>query len=311
MAKDEDLELSFDEQNVSFHELEVFLEFSRTEHLGQTAEALGYSVSSIQRAVRVLEKRFGIALVQREGRRVRLLHAGHILADHAAQVIRARTEAVNAVLVAAGRRQIQLTLGHNFSLGIDIVPSIIADFLKREPDTKVLLRSGTTNALVSSLLSGALDAALISPPPSEPELEVLPLYAEATKLVVGSGDPLAQRTHLDLSEVRDRPFATLMDGSWSHQELLRACARAGFTPKINVEVSDMIALLGIVRRGIAISIIAERIANEGHPDVLALTIDGVAARTRTVGLAYPRKMRDSRLMKALRTVAGRYVHRAT
>jgi DNA-binding transcriptional LysR family regulator len=213
------------------------------------------------------------------------------------------------VLVAAGRRQIQLTLGHNFSLGIDIVPSIVAGFLEREPDTKVLLRSGTTNTLVSSLLSGALDAALISPPPAEPELEVVPLYMEATKLVVGANDPLAGRSHLDLAEVRDRPFATLMDGSWSYQELLKACARAGFTPKINVEVSDMIALLGVVRRGIAVSIIAERIAGHGHPDVVAITIDGSAARTRTVGLAYPRKMRDSRLMKALRTVAGRYARR--
>jgi DNA-binding transcriptional LysR family regulator len=71
----------------------------------------------------------------------------------------------------------------------------------------------------------------------------------------------------------------------------------------------MIALLGVVRRGIAVSIIAERIAGHGHPDVVAITIDGSAARTRTVGLAYPRKMRDSRLMKALRTVAGRYARR--
>jgi DNA-binding transcriptional LysR family regulator len=310
MAKDGGADPPFDEGQVGFHELEIFLEFSRTEHLGQTAETLGYSVSSIQRAVRVLEKRFGVALVQREGRRVRLLHAGHILADHAAEVIRARSEAINAVLVAAGRRQIQLTLGHNFSLGIDVVPSIVAGVLQREPDTKVMLRSGTTNTLVSSLLSGALDAALISPPPSEPELEVLPLYMEATKLVVGAGDPLAGRKHIDLAEVRDRTFATLMDASWSHQELLKACARAGFTPKINVEVSDMIALLGVVRNGIAISIIAERIASHGLPDVVALTIDGVAARTRTVGLAFPRKMRDSHLMRTLRSVATLYARKA-
>jgi DNA-binding transcriptional LysR family regulator len=114
ISKDTEADLPLEElDDVGFHELEIFLEFSRSEHLGAAAEALGYSVSSIQRAVRILEKRLGVPLVQRDGRRVRLLHTGHVLADHAAHVIRARSEAVNAVLVAAGRRQSKLSIGHN------------------------------------------------------------------------------------------------------------------------------------------------------------------------------------------------------
>jgi LysR family transcriptional activator of glutamate synthase operon len=305
--KPEEFDMPFDEHEVGFHELEIFLEFSRTEHLGQTAEALGYSVSSIQRAVRVLEKRFGVPLVQREGRRVRLLHTGHVLADHAAQVLRARSEAINAVLVAAGRRQIKLRLGHNFSLGLDVVPSVVAALLAREPETQILLRSGTTTAIISSLLSGTLDAALVSPPPAEPELEVVPLYSEASKLIVSVRDPLAGGTNVDLATVRDRAFVALEDGTWSRQELLKACARAGFVPKVTVEVSDMITLQGIVSEGVAIAIIAERIATHGHPDIVALTIDGVAAHHRTVGLAYPREHRDSRLITSLRTAAKGFI----
>ena len=39
------------ERQITFDELYIFLEFSRSEHLGRCAEALGLSVSSVQRAV--------------------------------------------------------------------------------------------------------------------------------------------------------------------------------------------------------------------------------------------------------------------
>jgi DNA-binding transcriptional LysR family regulator len=167
----------------------------------------------------------------------------------------------------------------------------------------IQLRSAGGTELVSSLLSGEVDAAVISRPPAEPEIEVLPLYSEATKLIVSAKDPLAGATHIDLAELRDRAFVALSYGTWSFEELLIACGRAGFVPKVNVEASDMMALQGIVRQGIAIAIIAERLASHGRPEIVALTIDGVAARRRTVSLAYPRKARDTRAIAALRAAA--------
>jgi DNA-binding transcriptional ArsR family regulator len=104
------------DEALSFHDLEVFLAFAEVEHLGRAAEALDLSVPAVQRTVRALEARLGVPLVRRDGRRVRLLHAGRILADQAARVIRARGDAVDAVLVAAGRERHVLRIGYMYSL---------------------------------------------------------------------------------------------------------------------------------------------------------------------------------------------------
>jgi LysR family transcriptional activator of glutamate synthase operon len=299
-------ERAFDERQVDFHDLEIFLEFSRTEHLGRTAEVLGYSIASIQRAVRSLESRFGVALVERQGRRIRLLHAGRVLADQAAQVLRSRSQAIDAVLTAGGRRQTKLRLGHNFSHGVDLAPVLVGMVLERHPDTQFYLESGPTNPLIAALLAGHLDAAVVSPLPIEPDLEAIPLYSEPSLLIVGAADVLAGRERIELAEVRDRAFVALADGAGSRQALLQLCARAGFTPRITVEVSDMFAVEGVVSAGVAISVVPARIAARGRPAIVGIPLAGIAMRSRTVGLTVLRGVTEGVALAALRDAARRY-----
>jgi LysR family transcriptional regulator, transcription activator of glutamate synthase operon len=292
-----------DISQVTFRDLEIFLEFSRTEHLGETAEALGYSVASIQRAVRALEERLAVRLVKRSGRRILLLHAGRVLADHASQLIRSRVHAVENVQIAAGRRTSRLVIGHNFSLGLDLVPALVAGVLRTLPDTHVVLQSGSTNTLISQVLSGGLDAAIVSPPPIEPDLEVIGLSGEPTVLVVGARDPLAKRAKVDVAELRERDFVSLSEGTGSRQTLFQVCARAGFTPRVTIEAGDLLAVAGIVAAGLAISIVPSRLAIYEQGRLRHIELAAPAAADRMIALAYLRRARAKPSLAKLREAA--------
>ena len=292
------------EDAIGFAELEIFLEFARTEHLGRTAEALGRSVSSIQRAVRALEARLGVPLVERDGRRVRLLHAGRILADHAARVVRSRSDAVGAVRAASGPRVV-VRLGHMFSLGLGLVPKIAAGVLAREPTARLTLRHGATNALVTALLAGELDAVLVSPLPLAPDLASISLFTERVLLAVAAGDALAARDSVALTEVRDRAFVALPDGSGSRYDLMQACARAGFIPAIAIEVGDMYTLEGIVGAGLAVSVVPESMRGHTHPAVARIALREPVETRRSVGLVYVRGTESRRAVAAIIGAATR------
>lgn len=291
----------------TFRELEIFLHFSRTEHLGDTADELGHSVALIQRAVRALEDRLGVRLVERSGRRLRLLHAGRVLADQAAAVLRLRSQAVDAVQRAAGRKRARLSVGHNFSLGLDLVPQLIAAVLERESDMQVLLRSGTTNDLIADVLSGHLDAAIVSPPPIEPDLEVVMLPSEPSVLIVAASDSLATRSVIDVAELRDRTFVALADETGSRHTMIQACARAGFTPNIAIDTGDMAAIEGIVAAGLAIAVVPARLASYGSPRVVGIELRAPMPAERPLGLAFLRKARARRTIQLLREAAAAYV----
>jgi LysR family transcriptional activator of glutamate synthase operon len=297
---------SADASKVSFRDLEIFIEFARTEHLGKTAEVLGYSVASIQRAVRALEQHLRIRLVKRSGRRVQLLHSGRVLADHARQVVRSRIAAVDATQRAAGRKVTRLAIGHNFSLGIDLVPQLLSSVLKRLPDTHVVLKSGGTNSLISRVLSGELDAAIVSPPPIEADLEVIPLASEPSVLIVGADDPLVTRGAVDIADLRDRAFVALAEGNGSRQTLFQSCARAGFTPRVSIEVSDMLAVSGVVSAGLAISIIPARLASYASGRVLRVPLIAPGVANHIIALAFLRRALGNPSLLALREISTVY-----
>ena len=58
--------------------------------LASVAEALSYSPSTISQQLAQLEKDAGVALLEPDGRRVRLTPYGEVLAAHAARLSRAR-----------------------------------------------------------------------------------------------------------------------------------------------------------------------------------------------------------------------------
>lgn len=278
-----------DDGDVTFRELEIFLEFSRTQHLGKTAERLNSSVPSIQRAVRRLETRIGVTLVEADGRRIRLSAAGRTLAEQAASVIRARSDALDVVRAASGRRQ-TLRLGHMFSLGRTLVPQIVAELVRREPATRVYLRHGLTTALIASVLSGEIDAAFVSPCPVEPDLSVITLFTEAVLLCVSVHSPFAKRSGIELAELRDEPFVATPEGSGTRHDLFQACARAGFVPKVVVEVGDVTTMEHMVGTGTGVALVPEGMCTYAHPDVVRIPLNDQTPLQRTVGLVYPRKV---------------------
>jgi LysR family transcriptional regulator, transcription activator of glutamate synthase operon len=276
-----------DDGDVTFRELEIFLEFSRTQHLGKTAERLNSSVPSIQRAVRRLETRIGVTLVETDGRRIRLSAAGRTLAEQASSVIRARSDALDVVRAASGRRQ-TLRLGHMVSLGRILVPQLVAELVRREPATRVYLRGGPVNGLVSSVLAGEIDAAFVSPCPIEPDLSVITLFTEPVLLCVSVRSPFAKRSSIDLAELRDEPFIATPEGSGTRHDLFQTCARAGFVPRIVVEVGEVTTMEHMVSTGTGIALVPESMRTYAHPELVRIPLSDLTPPQRTVGLVYPR-----------------------
>jgi LysR family transcriptional activator of glutamate synthase operon len=296
-------------ESLSFHELEIFVAFAEVEHLGRAAEALDLSVPAVQRAVRALEARLGVPLVRRDGRRVRLLHAGRILADQAAKVLRSRADAVDAVLVAAGRERHLVRVGYMYSLGLRVLPDLIADMLAAEPAIRVELRHGATDALVDALLAGELDAICVAPMPALAEITSMPLFTESFKLSVCSDDPLARRSRVDLREVRGRTFAALREGFGSRRYMLEACARAGFRPKIAFTADDIFTVEGFVGAGIAVAVLPELIAENGGRRVVHIALKEATPTERTVGIAHLTSQQHHFALGAFLAAGDRYVKR--
>ncbi len=137
--------------------------------------------------------------------------------------------------------------------------------IARDASARLVLRHGATNALVTALLAGELDAVLVSPLPLAADLVSIPMFSEGVLLVVAADDPLASRESVALAELQARPFVALAEGSGSRYDMMQACARAGFIPAVAIEVGDMYTLEGIVGAGLGVSVVPESMRSHAKP----------------------------------------------
>jgi LysR family transcriptional regulator, transcription activator of glutamate synthase operon len=226
-------------KDITFADLETLVAFARTEHFGHTAAELGVSVATVQRAIRTLERKLGVPLIEQSGRRVRMLRAGNVLAREANAVLRARQDAVNSTLADAGHPQRLLRIAHTFSLGLGFVPLVLADLLAEHQGMRFRCWQGSATDVLAALLRGESDVAFTSVAPNEQDFEVEPLFSETLLLAVPADDPLAARDTVSLAAVADRPFVAMELGSSSRTHMVNACAKAGFVPRIAVEGNDL------------------------------------------------------------------------
>lgn len=292
-------------KDVTFADLEMLLAFSRTEHFGLTADELGVSVATVQRAIRALERKLGVALVEQSGRRVRMLHTGIVLVREAHAVLRARQSAVDTTLADAGYPPRLLRIAHTFSLGLGFVPQVLAELLAEHKGLRFRCWQGSATDVIALLLRGEADVAFTSVAPDEQEFVVEPLFSETLLLAVPADDPLAGESSVALDSVRDRTFVAMELGSSSRTHMVNACARAGFVPRIAVEGNDLFVVESMVGAGVGVSLVPEGMTDHQHPRVVRLSIVDPEPAGRTVFLAYPRTSAQYDSVHELAVIARR------
>jgi DNA-binding transcriptional LysR family regulator len=182
------------DEEVTFRKLEVLLAYMETENLAKTAEALDVSTVSVHRALHSLEQGMRCVLFRREGRNLRPTEAAHTLADVEKEVMALMSDGIRSTRETAGYSSDRLKLGSIYSLTTNTVPGVVVDIKLRRPALQVELVLGSNAELLEKLKHGAIDAALMSVPEAEPEVDTFvvrrPLH------IVQRSRVKSRRTHI-------------------------------------------------------------------------------------------------------------------
>src|SRR5258707_7125527 len=85
-------------------ELRYFVAVAEELHFGRAAQRLGIAQPPLSRAIRQLERRMGVTLIERTSRRVRLTAAGEVLLHEGRQALNAVTAATRRAQRAGARQ---------------------------------------------------------------------------------------------------------------------------------------------------------------------------------------------------------------
>lgn len=175
---------------MELRELETFRAVVEAGGVVRAASRMHRAPSSVTVRIRQLEASLGAKLFERNGRTLRLTAAGDVLLQYADRLLGLADEARAAVRLdsVCGR----LRLGAMESVAASRLPGPLAEFHGRYPDVTVELQTAPSRELITRLLAGALDAAIVGDEVDDARFTSLPLYQEELVLVAAAGCPLPQ-----------------------------------------------------------------------------------------------------------------------
>lgn len=121
------------------------------------------AVSSVLSA---LADELGVALVQRDGRGLRLTEAGAVLARYARRILGLWDEATVATVAKADPERGRLRLAAVTTAGEHVVPPLLTAFRRRHPGVEVVLEVGNRTRVWELLAHGGADLGIGGRPPA-------------------------------------------------------------------------------------------------------------------------------------------------
>lgn len=243
---------------MELRQLHYFVKVAQKEHVTQAAEELHVAQSAVSRQIHQLEEELGVKLFVQKGRNVQLTPAGHLFLKRAEVILADLEKAVVEIHEFLDPERGEIRLGFPHSLGISLIPQVVAAFRKLYPNVRFRFRQGMYPSLIRDLVQGDIDLAFISPFPKENEQvsgEVV--LSEQLFAILPPNHPLAAEETIALSQLSEETFVLFSEGYSLRPIVMNACKQAGFKPKIGFEGEETDTIRGLVAAGMGVSLLPE------------------------------------------------------
>ena len=267
---------------MNLHYLRVFLTVAEHEHITRAAEELIISQPAVTKTIQHLEQEIGLELIERHGRRIALTHAGRVLRDYGRRVFALEREMEDALAALRDVDAGEVTLAANTTIGVYLLPPIVARFHTRYPQVSLLISILNSSEILEQTLNWNLDFGLVEIDPSAipPGLQMEVLDHDRLVLVVAPTHHWRGIQALQPEELQDDELVLREQGSGIREVIEHALLQHDVQVQPLLTVPDNEAIKQMVMNGVGAAIVPARTVQRelATGDLLYIPIDGLDLR---------------------------------
>src|SRR5262249_55739795 len=144
-----------------------------------------------------------------------------------------------------------------------VSPNAIARFRSAYPEVELLLTEHNSDEGLEAVRTGQLDLCLLHPPRSiEPALNIEPVWLEPLVAVLPPKHRLENMRQIGLQRLKSEPWVFWQReiASRLYDEVITACATAGFEPRVVQRAGRATTAISLVAGGVGVTILPITIA---------------------------------------------------
>ena len=287
---------------LSYRLVRYFLAVVDAGKISGAAKALNVSQSAITLAVRELEEKLGVQLLERTRSGVSLTRRGQIFHRHALDIEAAFARAASSVKDESEVRG-EIRLGVTETLSSYFLFPKLTGFMKQYPDVRVSIEEREREHLEESLIDDRIDLALLltSNITRVAAIKTQTFHRSRRRLWVAPGHPLTQIGRVTFRDVARFPCAFLTVDE-ADRQAERYWNDNGAEPNVVFRSAAVEAVRSLVSTGEAVTILSDVFYRPWTLDgrrVERLEVEGKIP-TMNVGMAWRRKQQPTQAMAVFR-----------
>ena len=256
-------------RGIDLRHLVYFRAVVQTLHFGRAAALLHISQPPLSIAIRQLEERLGLRLLERGRAGVSLTPPGRALADELESLLPRFPQAFERVQAAGRGEAGHLRVGFVTPAEYSFLPECLREFRALAPGVRLTLREMTSDAQAEALADGSLDAGFVLPPLPRGTLQWLPVFRDTLVAALPARHPLAARRRIRPAELAASPLVIFPreKAPGLHDDILGLFTAAGASPDIWQEAIQMQTILSLVAAGLGVAVVPASLRNLGRVGV--------------------------------------------
>ena len=235
--------------------LSLFNLVARTGSISQGAELAMLAVGAASKRMTDLEAAFGVPLLERHSRGVKLTSAGEALHRHVQRIL-GDVDQMSADLSDHAKGLMGVVrLWANTSAITQFLPSDLAEFTRLQPGIRIELNEADSQEVVLAILDGRADVGIFADRTPALGLQTIAYRRDRLVLVVPSNHPLAKRRKLAFAEAVEYDFVSLTQSTSLAQRLALESGLLSKPLRIRIHVRSFDAMCQMVAAGLGIAVL--------------------------------------------------------
>ena len=270
--------------------LRLFCDVVRLRSFSKGAEQNFVSQSAASQAVQQLEGQVGAVLIDRTKRPFVVTAEGRSLYDACRSMLESWEKAKSDLAAVKARVDGTVRVAAIYSVGLHDVSRPMQQFSSQYPDARVQLDCLHPHKVVEAVLSGEADIGIMSYPPADRGLTVVPLRTEPMAIVCHPNHRFARRRLLQPADLNGVLYVAFDRALPIRKAIDRTLRQHGARPNVVMEFDNIETIKQAIIIDAGVSILPRHtVQKEAGVRTLAAVGLGVPDLARPVGIIHRRQ----------------------
>ena len=272
---------------ITLRQLRYFEALAQHRHFGIASNVCAVTQPALSMQIKDFEGALGVSLFEKGTHPIQLTPLGRIIAKKSKAIMLDVAELEELVRASDNQPLINLRLGVIPTVAPYMFSRIAKDLTMHFTGLNLKMREAITSKLISAVIDGELDAAIIALPASEPRLRELKLFSENFLLVRPKAD--AKKPVPRPEMLKEMRLLLLEEGHCFRDQALTFCKMGSSNTQDVMDGNSLTTLVQMVAAGFGVTLIPEMAAEfEGRIPNISIAKFHKNPPKRKIGMVWRR-----------------------